>query len=144
MRIGLMVGSDKERSRADRLTGVLDDGRTAETQGFASFWFPQVPGYLDAMTAVALLGQVTDRAGVERGAHAVGVLGGGDDDDSSARQHLEELDQRLDPGIAPSRLNANVIREADVMQEVAQKNCAEAEMNSTKPPQLVPMAWVKM
>jgi F420-dependent oxidoreductase-like protein len=61
MRIGLMVGSDKERSRADRLTGVLDDGRTAETQGFASFWFPQVPGYLDAMTAVALLGQVTER-----------------------------------------------------------------------------------
>ncbi len=61
MRIGLMVGSDKERSRADRLTGLLDDGKTAEAQGFASFWIPQVPGYLDAMTAVALLGQVTDR-----------------------------------------------------------------------------------
>lgn len=61
MRIGLMVGSDKERSRADRLTGLLDDGKTAEAQGFASFWFPQVPGYLDAMTAVALLGQVTER-----------------------------------------------------------------------------------
>ena len=61
MRIGLMVGSDKERSRADRLTGLLDDGRAAEAQGFASFWFPQVPGYLDAMTAVALLGQVTER-----------------------------------------------------------------------------------
>jgi F420-dependent oxidoreductase-like protein len=61
MRIGLMVGSDKERSREDRLTGLLDDGKTAEAQGFASFWFPQVPGYLDAMTAVALLGQVTER-----------------------------------------------------------------------------------
>ena len=61
MRIGLMVGSDKERSRADRLTGLRDDGKTAETQGFASFWIPQVPGYLDAMTAVALLGQVTER-----------------------------------------------------------------------------------
>ena len=61
MRIGLMVGSDKERPRADRLTGLLDDGKTAETDGFASFWIPQVPGYLDAMTAVALLGQVTDR-----------------------------------------------------------------------------------
>ncbi|KUI22697.1 TIGR03564 family F420-dependent LLM class oxidoreductase [Mycobacterium sp. GA-2829] len=61
MRIGLMVGSDRERSRADRLTGLLDDGRTAEQQGFASFWFPQVPGYLDAMTAMALLGQVTAR-----------------------------------------------------------------------------------
>jgi F420-dependent oxidoreductase-like protein len=61
MRIGLMVGSDKERPRADRLTGLLDDGKAAEVQGFASFWFPQVPGYLDAMTAVALLGQVTER-----------------------------------------------------------------------------------
>ncbi|BBX01424.1 LLM class F420-dependent oxidoreductase [Mycolicibacterium moriokaense] len=60
MRIGLMVGSDKERSRADRLTGLLDDGKAAERDGFASFWMPQVPGYLDAMTAVALLGQVTD------------------------------------------------------------------------------------
>jgi F420-dependent oxidoreductase-like protein len=56
-----MVGSDKERSRAERLAGLLDDGKTAEAQGFASFWFPQVPGYLDAMTAVALLGQVTER-----------------------------------------------------------------------------------
>lgn len=55
-----MVGSDRERSRADRLTGLLDDGKAAERDGFASFWIPQVPGYLDAMTAVALLGQVTD------------------------------------------------------------------------------------
>ncbi|KUH94067.1 TIGR03564 family F420-dependent LLM class oxidoreductase [Mycobacterium sp. IS-1556] len=61
MRFGLMVGSDKERPRADRLSGVLEDGKTAESQGFASFWMPQVPGYLDAMTAVALLGHVTDR-----------------------------------------------------------------------------------
>jgi len=56
-----MVGSDKERSRAERLSGLLEDGTAAEAQGFASFWFPQVPGYLDAMTAVALLGQVTER-----------------------------------------------------------------------------------
>lgn len=61
MRIGLMVGSDKERPRADRLSGLLEDGKAAESQGFASFWMPQVPGYLDAMTAVALLGHVTDR-----------------------------------------------------------------------------------
>jgi len=61
MRIGLMIGSDKERARADRLQGLLDDGRAAELRGFASFWIPQVPGYLDAMTAVALLGQVTER-----------------------------------------------------------------------------------
>jgi len=44
MRIGLMVGSDKERPRAGRLTGLLDDGKSAESQGFASFWIPQVPG----------------------------------------------------------------------------------------------------
>ncbi|MGE2723677.1 TIGR03564 family F420-dependent LLM class oxidoreductase [Mycolicibacterium pulveris] len=61
MRIGLMIGSDKERSRADRLSGLLDDGKAAESDGFASFWIPQVPGYLDALTAVALLGAVTER-----------------------------------------------------------------------------------
>jgi alkanesulfonate monooxygenase SsuD/methylene tetrahydromethanopterin reductase-like flavin-dependent oxidoreductase (luciferase family) len=61
MRVGLMVGSDKERTRADRLSGLLADGKAAQDDGFASFWIPQVPGYLDAMTAVALLGNVTDR-----------------------------------------------------------------------------------
>jgi F420-dependent oxidoreductase-like protein len=59
MRIGVMVGSDKERSRSDRLTGLMDDGVGAEAAGFSSFWFPQVPGYLDALTAVALLGRAT-------------------------------------------------------------------------------------
>src|ERR1044072_7612667 len=61
MRVGLMVGSDKERPRADRLAGLLEDGQAAEADGFASFWIPQVPGYLDAMAAAALLGHVTDR-----------------------------------------------------------------------------------
>jgi F420-dependent oxidoreductase-like protein len=61
MRIGLMIGSDRERQRADRLTGLLTDGQGAEVAGFASFWIPQVPGYLDALTAIALLGQATDR-----------------------------------------------------------------------------------
>jgi alkanesulfonate monooxygenase SsuD/methylene tetrahydromethanopterin reductase-like flavin-dependent oxidoreductase (luciferase family) len=61
MRIGLMVGSDKVRDRRDRLEGLLAEGRAAEAEGFASFWIPQVPGYLDALTAVALLGQVTER-----------------------------------------------------------------------------------
>jgi F420-dependent oxidoreductase-like protein len=56
-----MVGSDKERPRAERLAGLLADGRSAEDAGFASFWIPQVPGYLDAFTAIALLGQVTNR-----------------------------------------------------------------------------------
>src|ERR1700754_2611366 len=48
MRVGLMVGSDKERP-ADRLTGLLDDGKAAESDGFASFWIPQVPGYLTVL-----------------------------------------------------------------------------------------------
>src|ERR1700744_2603330 len=61
MRIGLMVGSDKERPRKDRFAGLIDDARAAEGAGFASFWMPQVPGYLDAMTALALIGQATDR-----------------------------------------------------------------------------------
>ncbi|UGU02083.1 LLM class F420-dependent oxidoreductase [Mycobacterium intracellulare] len=61
MRIGLMVGSDKERARADRLAGLIDDGTGAESAGFAAFWIPQVPGYLDAMTAVTLIGQATHR-----------------------------------------------------------------------------------
>lgn len=61
MRIGLMVGSDKERSRADRLAGLIDDSVAAEGGGFTAFWMPQVPGYLDAMTAVALIGQASDR-----------------------------------------------------------------------------------
>ncbi len=59
MRIGLMVGSDKERPRAERLPGLLADGIATEKAGFTSFWFPQVPGYLDAMTALALLGHTT-------------------------------------------------------------------------------------
>ena len=60
-----MVGSDKERTRAERLRGLLADGIAAEKAGFTSFWFPQVPGYLDAMTALALLGRET--ASIELG-----------------------------------------------------------------------------
>jgi F420-dependent oxidoreductase-like protein len=59
--LGLMVGSDKERARKDRLAGLIDDAGAAEDAGFASFWMPQVPGYLDAMTALALIGQATNR-----------------------------------------------------------------------------------
>jgi F420-dependent oxidoreductase-like protein len=61
MRVGVMVGSDKERSRGERLAGLVADGAAAESAGFTSFWMPQVPGYLDAMTAVTLIGQVTER-----------------------------------------------------------------------------------
>jgi F420-dependent oxidoreductase-like protein len=59
--IGLMIGSDKERAVADRLSGFVDDVRSAEADGFSSVWIPQIPGYLDALTAIAVAGQVTRR-----------------------------------------------------------------------------------
>jgi F420-dependent oxidoreductase-like protein len=61
MRVGLMIGSDKQRPRADRLAGLIADGKAAEDDGFSSFWVPQIPGYLDAMTAMTLLGNATER-----------------------------------------------------------------------------------
>jgi F420-dependent oxidoreductase-like protein len=61
VRLGLMIGSDKERARMDRLSGLIADAKAAEEAGFSSFWIPQVPGYLDAMTAVALAGAATAR-----------------------------------------------------------------------------------
>src|SRR6476646_9338104 len=52
--------------------------------------------------------------------------------------------QRLDPGTAPSRLNAYVIREADVMHEIVQKNCPTVEIRSTVPAQWEPSAALKI
>lgn len=60
MRIGLMIGSDTERPRPERLGGLVDDVRAADRDGFTSMWIPQVPGYLDAMTAIALAGHETE------------------------------------------------------------------------------------
>ncbi|OBI09910.1 LLM class F420-dependent oxidoreductase [Mycobacterium scrofulaceum] len=71
MRIGMMVGSDRERPRADRLPGVIGDVATAEGAGFSTFWMPQVPGYLDALTVVALIGQAT--GGIELGTAVVPI-----------------------------------------------------------------------
>ena len=53
-------------------------------------------------------------------------------------------DQIAEPGTARSRLNANVIRDAEVRHDVAQKNCADAEMNSTTVAQSCPSGGVKM
>jgi F420-dependent oxidoreductase-like protein len=71
MRIGLMIGSDKERLRQERLTGLIEDAQAAEQGGFSSMWVPQIPGYLDAMTAIAVMGQRTDR--IELGTAVVPV-----------------------------------------------------------------------
>lgn len=61
MRIGLMIGSEKERGRSERLSGLVEDAKTAEAAGFSSMWIPQIPGYLDAMTAIAVMGRETGR-----------------------------------------------------------------------------------
>jgi F420-dependent oxidoreductase-like protein len=61
MRTGLMMGSDREHPRGERLDVLIEEVRAAEDEGFASVWIPQVPGYLDAMTVVAALGQATER-----------------------------------------------------------------------------------
>ena len=56
-----MFGSDRERPRAERLAGLVSDIRAAEGAGFASAWVAQVPGYLDALTALAVVGLQTER-----------------------------------------------------------------------------------
>jgi len=61
VRLGLMLGSDNERPRPLRLAGLVEDVQAAERAGFDSIWVPQVPGYLDAMTAITVLGQATSR-----------------------------------------------------------------------------------
>ncbi|HEY7106610.1 MAG TPA: TIGR03564 family F420-dependent LLM class oxidoreductase [Acidimicrobiia bacterium] len=71
MRIGLMIGSDRERARGDRLAGLVDDVRDAERAGFTSIWIPQVPGYVDALTAIAVIGGATER--IELGTSVVPV-----------------------------------------------------------------------
>lgn len=71
MRLGLMIGSDRDRARSERLSGLVADVQAAEAAGFSSFWIPQIPGYLDAMTAIALMGAGTSR--IEIGSAVVPV-----------------------------------------------------------------------
>ena len=52
--------------------------------------------------------------------------------------------QREAPGTAPSRLNANSIRDVLVMQAVEQKNWPTAAMNSTAKAHFASSAWAKM
>jgi F420-dependent oxidoreductase-like protein len=61
VRIGLMIGSDRDRDYGERLPGFVDDARAAEAAGFTSLWIPQIPGYFDALTLIALMGQATER-----------------------------------------------------------------------------------
>jgi F420-dependent oxidoreductase-like protein len=55
-----MIGPEKGqyREKVDRMVAAAV---TAEREGFASIWVPQVPNDFDAMTAIALMGQATQR-----------------------------------------------------------------------------------
>src|SRR5215813_13104839 len=60
MRIGLMIGTEKGRYR-QKVAQLIADAETAERQGFASVWIPQIPGDFDALTAITLMGHATTR-----------------------------------------------------------------------------------
>ena len=60
MRIGLMIGPERGRY-AQKIPRMLERARQAEREGFASIWVPQIPDDFDALTALTLIGQVTER-----------------------------------------------------------------------------------
>jgi 5,10-methylenetetrahydromethanopterin reductase len=59
MRLGVFIG-DASGLRTDVPT-LLENAREAERLGFDTGWLPHIPWSLDALTAVALAGQVTSR-----------------------------------------------------------------------------------
>ena len=61
MRLGLMLGSDRDLPYGERLQAWIDTVRAADEAGYASMWITQIPGYLDALTAIALMGPRTHR-----------------------------------------------------------------------------------
>jgi F420-dependent oxidoreductase-like protein len=60
MRIGLMIGPERGRHR-HKVAQLVADAEAAEEAGFTSIWVPQVPGDFDALTAITLMGQATER-----------------------------------------------------------------------------------
>src|SRR3954471_2495693 len=59
MRLGLMLGSDRDLPFGERLPAWIEHARSADAAGYASMWITQIPGYLDALTAIALMGPLT-------------------------------------------------------------------------------------
>jgi F420-dependent oxidoreductase-like protein len=55
-----MIGPDKGQYR-EKVARMLDSAATAEREGFASIWVPQIPNDFDALTAIALMGRTTTR-----------------------------------------------------------------------------------
>ncbi|HZU79705.1 MAG TPA: TIGR03564 family F420-dependent LLM class oxidoreductase [Acidimicrobiales bacterium] len=60
MRIGLMVGPERGRY-ATKVERMRADARWAEESGLHTVWIPQIPDEFDALTAAALVGDVTSR-----------------------------------------------------------------------------------
>ncbi|HJR26348.1 MAG TPA: TIGR03564 family F420-dependent LLM class oxidoreductase, partial [Acidimicrobiales bacterium] len=60
MRIGLMVGPERGRY-ATKVERMREDVRWAEEAGLSTVWVPQIPDEFDALTAAALLGDVSSR-----------------------------------------------------------------------------------
>jgi len=60
MRIGLMVGPERGRY-STKVERMRADARWAEEAGLHTVWIPQIPDEFDALTAVALVGDVTSR-----------------------------------------------------------------------------------
>src|SRR5215813_7704041 len=55
-----MIGPDKGQYR-EKVARLVDAARSAEREGFASIWVPQIPDDFDALTAIALMGHATER-----------------------------------------------------------------------------------
>jgi len=55
-----MIGPEKGRYR-EKVERFVAAAQAAEREGFSSVWFPQVPNDFDALTAIALIGQATER-----------------------------------------------------------------------------------
>jgi F420-dependent oxidoreductase-like protein len=60
VRIGLMVGPERGRYR-EKVPRMVADAAAAEAAGFTSIWVPQIPDDFDALTAIAVMGQATQR-----------------------------------------------------------------------------------
>ncbi len=60
MHVGLMVGPERGRYRS-KVERLRSDARWAEEAGLHSVWIPQIPDEFDAMTAAAIVGEVTER-----------------------------------------------------------------------------------
>ncbi|MEH0421272.1 TIGR03564 family F420-dependent LLM class oxidoreductase [Streptomyces sp. B21-083] len=70
MRVGVMSGPERGDA-THKAARMVDDARWAEEAGFDTVWVPQVPTDFDALTAIAVMGQATER--IELGTAVVPV-----------------------------------------------------------------------